>query len=342
MKHFFYLAAIAAATASLMACSKTEVNCLDEVTTNEVNSIPTTKAIGAKSPILAVYVETNDVNPLNAVDYYFDDEDESNLIDIVELFASNIHKETVGGVERPTLYLNDKLTNVLENGGVNTYVKPLQDVNINVLLTVLGDWQHIGVANMTDTQAEQFATILAAVVKHYGLDGIGFDDEYADYYSTNSTSFSKIILTLHGLMSSDKLITVFDWGQTSTISSAAAACIDYAYHGYFGTYRTSSNITGMDKTRWSPVSFNLGNYNTTSTAQDYAARAKNAGYGALMCFNLRTRSDRDPMPVFQGLSNGAYNGKTVICDGGDRARTAGSVEGGFTITYDMALAWLAE
>lgn len=253
MKHFFYLAAIAATTASLMACNKTEVNCLDEVTTNEVNSIPTTKAIGAKSPILAVYVETNDVNPLNAVDYYFDDEDESNLIDIVELFASNIHKETVGGVERPTLYLNDKLTNVLENGGVNTYVKPLQDVNINVLLTVLGDWQHIGVANMTDTQAEQFATILAAVVKHYGLDGIGFDDEYADYYSTNSTSFSKIILTLHGLMSSDKLITVFDWGQTSTISSAAAACIDYAYHGYFGTYRTSSNITGMDKTRWSPV-----------------------------------------------------------------------------------------
>lgn len=70
MKHFFYLAAIAAATASLMACNKTEVNCLDEVTTNEVNSIPTTKAIGAKSPILAVYVETNDVNPLNAVDYY--------------------------------------------------------------------------------------------------------------------------------------------------------------------------------------------------------------------------------------------------------------------------------
>lgn len=32
------------------------------------------------------------------------------------------------------------------------------------------------------------------------------------------------------------------------------------------------------------------------------------------------------MPVFQGLSNGLYNGKTVICDGGDRARTAGSVE----------------
>lgn len=43
-------------------------------------------------------------------------------------------------------------------------------------------------------------------VAKYGLDGIGFDDEYADDGgSTNSTSYSEIILKLHALMPADKL-----------------------------------------------------------------------------------------------------------------------------------------
>ena len=32
---------------------------------------------------------------------------------------------------------------------------------------------------MNDTQTTQFAQILAYVVDRYGLDGIGFDDEYS-------------------------------------------------------------------------------------------------------------------------------------------------------------------
>ena len=82
------------------------------------------------------------------------------------------------------------MTNLLENGGYQTYVKPLQDKGIKVLLTVLGDWQGIGVANMNDTQTTQFAKILAHAVEKYGLDGIGFDDEYANYSSTNCTAKS--------------------------------------------------------------------------------------------------------------------------------------------------------
>ncbi len=37
-------------------------------------------------------------------------------------------------------------------------------MGIKVLLTVLGDWQNIGVTSMNDTQADQFATILAYAV----------------------------------------------------------------------------------------------------------------------------------------------------------------------------------
>lgn len=327
MRSLFKLAAFAVAFVSIFACNKIEAPQV-----NNAPDVPVTKALGDKTPIVAVYVETNDVNPLNAGDYYFEDTGES-FIDIVELFAANIHKDNAGN---PTLYLNDKLTPVLENGGVEKYVRPLQDnYGIKVLLTVLGDWQEIGVANMTNTQADQFAAILAYVVEKYGLDGIGFDDEYADYPwgSVNNTSYSRIITTLRSLMPDDKLITVFDWGNTNTINTAAASCIDYAYHGYFRSYVTSSNITGMDKARWSPVSFNLGENNPTSTVESHAARAKNEGYGAMMCFNLRQRSDNDPLPVFQALSDGAYGGRPVACDDGDRPRDAGSVSTGYTISY---------
>ena len=262
--------------------------------------------------------------------------DGTTFVDIVELFASNIHKDDNGD---PTLFLNDKLTNVLENGGAATYVAPLQAKGIKVLLTVLGDWQGIGVANMTDAQSTKFATILAYVVNRYGLDGIGFDDEYANYSgSLVSNSYAQIIKKLHALMPSDKLITVFDWGNTSQIDAEASACIDYAYHGYFGSYveYTSSGITGMTASKWSPISFNLGNYNSTATAESYAERASDDGYGAMMCFNLRTRSERDPLSMFQALSNGAYGGSTISCSNGNRARTAGSVASGYTITYEMA------
>ena len=171
-------------------------------------TVPQTRAYG-DTPVVAIYVETNDTNPLNAGDYMLSNG--KPFAGIVELFASNIHKRTVNGVVEPTLFLNDKMTNLLENGGYQTYVKPLQDKGIKVLLTVLGDWQGIGVANMNDTQTTQFAKILAHAVEKYGLDGIGFDDEYANYSSTNSTSYSEIITKLHALMPADKHRLCVSW-----------------------------------------------------------------------------------------------------------------------------------
>ncbi len=155
-------------------------------------------------------------------------------------------------------------------------------------------------------------------INHYlcaaNLGAIGFDDEYA-YYSGSlvSNSFAQIIKKLHALMPSNKLITVFDWGNTDQIDAEASACIDYAYHGYFGSYYTSSGIIGMTPDKWSPISFNLGNYNSTSNAKSYAEQALENEYGAIMCFNLRTRSERDPLSLFQAISNGAYDSSTISC-----------------------------
>lgn len=335
MKALFKIAALVAASASILACNK-----MNEPKVESEGQLPetiVTKGYGDKTPVMVCYVETNDVNPLNAGDYYL--ADGKIFIDILELFASNIHKETVAGQVRPTLYLNDKLANILENGGVDKYVRPLQGLGMKVLLTVLGDWQGIGVANMTNTQADQFAQILAYTVEKYGLDGIGFDDEYANYPSgsVNNTSYTRIITRLHELMPSDKLITVFEWGYTDTIDeSQACPCIDYVYHGNFGGYFSTPGLCG-DKTKWSPLSFNLGNNISTSYAETYAGRTKDGGYGAMMCFNLRMRNDRDALPVFQAMAKGAYNGLGVICTNGNRTRDVEIDPDGYTITYDMAI-----
>lgn len=239
MKNLFKLSMALFIGAAIFSCQQAEEPTMDQ------GQAPETRAFG-DTPVVAIYVETNDTNPLNAGDYTMSNG--KPFAGIVELFASNVRKRTVNGVVEPTLYLNDKMTNLLENNGYLTYVKPLQDKGIKVLLTVLGDHQGIGVASMNSTQTTQFAQILAHAVAKYGLDGIGFDDEYADDGgSTNSTSYSEIILKLHALMPADKLITVFDWGYTSSISTEARACIDYAYHGYFGTSFVGASL--VDKTR---------------------------------------------------------------------------------------------
>lgn len=333
MKKYFFNSMVALTMAAMtFSCQKA-----DQFAETDAAGAAVTRAYGDKTPKITIYVETNDVNPLNAGDYVLSD-GTTTYADIVEFFAANIHKETVGSVDRPTLYLNDKMTNLLENGGADKYVKGLQAKGIKVVLTVLGDWQNMGVANMNDTQAEQFAKILAYAVEKYGLDGIGFDDEYANYSGALvSGSFGNIITKLRALMPADKLITVFQYGNcgSSQIGAAAGALIDYAYTN-FSDYYPYISIAGVTKAHYAPESINLGSYYTTSAIKNYGDAAYDVaenGYGAIMHFNLRTRTERDPLKLFNAIADGAY-GETVTCENGNRAQDWTFVPGGYTITID--------
>lgn len=299
-----------------------------------------TRAYGDKTPKIAIYVETNDVNPLNAGDYVLPNGEP--YADIVELFAANIHKRTVNGETEPVLYLNDKMTNLMENDGYLTYIKPLQDKGIKVLLTVLGDWQGIGVANMNDTQTTQFAQILAHAVEKYGLDGIGFDDEYANYSGALvSGSFGSIITKLHNLMPANKLITVFQYGNygSSQIGADAGALIDYVYTN-FG-WNTSIGIAGVSKDRYAPLAINVGNLISSMmipTYRNYASSVASNGYGAIMHFNLRETSERNQTTLFNGLATGAWNESVTVAstpsNAGNRPQDWTFVTGGHDITMD--------
>ena len=116
-QNFKLFAALAASAAMMFSCQQAEDPTMDKAQ----EPIVKTRAYGDKTPKVTIYVETNDVNPLNAGDYMLSDG--TAYADIVEFFAANLNKETVNGVVRPTLYLNDKMTNLLENGGYQTYVK---------------------------------------------------------------------------------------------------------------------------------------------------------------------------------------------------------------------------
>lgn len=347
MKKLFAFLAVISALLTL-SCNKAENVISSPKLSVEKPSGVLTKAVVDKSPSSFVYVETNDVNPLNALDYYLDDG--TPYFDYVCFFSSNIHKETIEstGEVRPTLYLNPELTPYLCNNGspITTYTEPFHEQDQEVILGVLGDWVGLGLSNMSSTQQYQFAYILCCVVTQCGFDGVLFDDEYSGSNSIVNGSYSGII-TYFKQLCPNKKVFVFDWGGSGSISSTASSYIKDAQHGYFNYYLPLSycNIPGIGASQWSSLSIQLGNTYSTSaitTLKNRATSTYNAGYDQIMFFNLRAICSNvdnnavDPSPVLDAVAEGAQWGNLDTVIGGCRAKLT-PVSGGCTITYDMAL-----
>lgn len=143
--------------------------CMEDRMPESENAVPQdrlqTRAYGDKSPKLIAIVETNDTDPRNVLSYRIGaSADAPALFDVVEFFAANINKGADGN---PVIYLNPELAPLLADSA--TYIKPFRDAGVKVVLSILGNWQHIGVANMSETQADKFCDILVYIVKKYGL-----------------------------------------------------------------------------------------------------------------------------------------------------------------------------
>lgn len=342
-KHLLTLATVLFAAGALFT------SCANDPEEPQIQSDGTqisTRAYGDKSPKIMVYVETNDVNPLNALCWEMNDK---KFIDILNLFASNIHKDADG---YPTVYLNDKLTRILEpdpnnptETGFHKYVEPLQAAGIKVCMTSLGDWQGIGLSNMTPQMADRYADILVYCVDRYGLDGINLDDEYSAAEGTVYNSYSHVIKALHAKLDAKfgvgkKLITVFQWGAYNQIDVTAGGMIDYADHGTFGpnVFISSSSILGVTNDRWMPQAIKLGNSYVPYLLQQITNRSSetaSGNYAGIMMFNLRPANDVSPQPVFQAIADGAYNSATVsnVCET-PYTQDWTFIPGGFELTKD--------
>ena len=246
---------------------------------------------------------------------------------MVKIFAANIH---ASGAE-PTLWLNDNVTKILvpDAGSTSTghykYVQPLRQDGAKVLLSILGDHQGVGVGNLTEANQQKFAEILAWAVEEYDLDGIDFDDEWAKYGensnfpSSVSGSFSGLILKLRAELdkrfpNEHKLITVFYIGYASSLTSEAVAACDYGWYAYFNPNAFVTPGSPWTNAKWSAQDINL---NTTYTptmlaySKNRSVQAKNAGMGAIMTYDLRVHTDRDPLSALQKIGEGAFSGSVT-------------------------------
>ena len=303
MKKFLF-AAIAIMAVFATSCSNNEDMA---VASQDAQGTNATRSVGVKTPKLTTYIETNDINPLNMGEYTFTGTDEQ-VVDHVILFASNI-RGTASTVE---LYHNPNQTYILNNR--NTLVKPLQDKGIKVLLGLLGDHTGVGFANLTSSQITSFANQVADCIETNGLDGVDFDDEYAEYGkisgtpSPSSAIFSQLITTLRANPKmSGKLITAFYYGNYISFSQTAKDAIDYMWPN-FGT---SSAPSGFANSKWARMSIQYTDGRPTAS-QIQATSRSYSGYGAIMMFNVRNYDASGTMNYF---APNVWGGKTVSWSG---------------------------
>ena len=291
----------------IASCSNNE----DLLTESQNTETASTRAVSLKTPKLTTYIETNDINPLNMGEYYFTgtEAEKDYVVDHVILFASNI-RGTVSTVE---LYHNPNQTYILNHK--NTLVQPLQAKGIKVLLGLLGDHTGVGFANLTSSQITSFANQVADCVYDNGLDGVDFDDEYAEYGkisgtpSPSGTNFSALITALRANSKmSGKLITAFHYGYAPGFNQNAKNALDYMWPN-FGT--DWSAPSGFADSKWASMSIQY-TQGYPADWQIQEAADYYDGYGAIMMFNVR---NSDASGKMNNFASRVWGGKTVSYTG---------------------------
>jgi hypothetical protein len=256
--------------------------------------------------VSVMYVEVNDNDLSHVADYSLAGTD-TPVFDLGVIFAANINYDG----SKAYLSLNEQVRAALDDA--EHQIRPLQDRGIKVLLSILPNHQGAGFANFPDADAAaDFAQELADVVDRYGLDGIDFDDEYAEYGTggtdrPNDHSFVDLVLSLREKLGEDRLITLYNIGpsaeRTTDGDRNAADALDYAWNPYYGTW-APPEIDGMDKESLSPAAVALGETDR-ETITEFAQRTIDQGYGVFLGYNLTDDDASDTLSRFTEALYGA-------------------------------------
>lgn len=261
------------------------------------------------TPKTVMYVEVND-NDFNNVAKYTLEGTDKPAFDIGIVFAANINYDST--TKKPYLYLNRQVQQTLQNS--DKQIKPVQARGTKVLLSVLGNHQGAGFANFpTYESADAFAAELVDVVNKYDLDGIDFDDEYAEYGKNgtplpNSNSFIWLLQSLRKRLGDDKLITFYNIGPSAELSKnnpKLSNFIDYAWNPYYSTWNPP-HIVNMPKSRLGASAVEVGR--NQGLAAQFAKRTIEEQYGIYLMYNLQGKDSSD---YISAATQELYGRKTI-------------------------------
>ncbi|MGP5716483.1 endo-beta-N-acetylglucosaminidase H [Brachybacterium tyrofermentans] len=235
------------------------------------------------------YIEVNDNSLLNPGQYTLDDG--SPAFDIAVIFAANINYDG----ERAYLHLNENVQHLLDNA--DTYVRPLQEKGIKVVLSILGNHQGAGFANFPDARAaDRFALEVTTLVRRYGLDGVDLDDEWSEYGKNgtgqpNAFSFVNFVEALRKRLP-NRLITFYVIGPSTEHQefegTRVGDLVDYAWNPYYGSF-LDFPVPGLPRSQYGAAAVDLGASDTSpELVRDLAQRTADGGYGAYVTYQLQT------------------------------------------------------
>lgn len=273
------------------------------------------KGTGIKS---VLYIEVNDENILNAGEFTMAGSGKP-FFDVVNIFAANINYNAE--TKRAYVNCNENVSHILKNA--DQYIRPLQAKGIKVVLTILGNHDEAGVANLSPEAAADFARELKSYMDVYGLDGVDFDDEYSsynkleninDYHPSQGFEFpvggapaARLVYECRKIMP-DKIISWYDFEdyfpRGSVEGEEVGPMLSYSYWGAYANWRDRHGmIDGMDKKQYGPSSFNM-NFSASNGAYNlsHCRQLREDGYGIQMFYDLRPEY-YNYREVLNGISN---------------------------------------
>lgn len=236
------------------------------------------------------YFEVNDVNPLNALTfltesgkYFFDD---------VVLFAANINWDEQ--TKRVYVSNNENVQYLFDHN--DQLLQPLRRAGMRVIVSILGNHDQSGVAQLSDMGCREFAREVAAYCRGYNIDGVALDDEYSNgpdlsnpWLAQRSTyAGSRLLYELKKAMP-EKIVSIYNLGS---IYSNRLETIDGIQPGQYLDYavadygQAAAPGAGMTLAQCGGMSIELARGSgNSSTAK--AQQQKAAGYGYYMFFSLQ-------------------------------------------------------
>lgn len=262
-----------------------------------------------------LYFEVNDVNPLNALEFVT--ESGKYFFDHVVLFAANINWDAERN--RVYVYNNPNVQFLLDNN--EEYLQPLRRAGMKVIISILGNHDEAGVAQLSDMGCREFARELAAYCDAYNLDGVAFDDEYSNYPDLDnpwlapmsSYAASRLMYECKNVMP-DKIVSLYNLNYYMESQNLQVidgvepglycdyAVADYGLAAEPGIGMTLQQCGGMS------IELNLGRGDSNEST---ARIQKEAGYGYYMFFALNPAQYSRQVPRCQSVCRGLYDEELV-------------------------------